>query len=74
MAWRRSTCSPLTIALAIVDVHMPVMNGVELIRAMRADPRFALIPVVVQTSDRAAARAPSGRICTWRKRSSRTSS
>jgi CheY-like chemotaxis protein len=47
-----------TIALAIVDVHMPVMNGVELIRAMRADPRFASIPVVVQTSDRAAARAP----------------
>jgi CheY-like chemotaxis protein len=46
------------IALAIVDVHMPVMNGVELIRAMRADPRFAAVPVVVQTSDRAAARAP----------------
>jgi CheY-like chemotaxis protein len=37
---------------------MPVMNGVELIRAMRADPRFATLPVVVQTSDRVAARAP----------------
>lgn len=46
------------IALAIVDVHMPVMNGVELVRAMRADPRFASIPVVVQTSDHAAIRAP----------------
>lgn len=46
------------IALAIVDVHMPVMNGVELLRAMRADPRFATIPVVVQTSDQAAIRAP----------------
>ncbi|WP_437644365.1 response regulator [Sorangium sp. So ce362] len=46
------------VALAIVDVHMPVMNGMELIRAMRADARFCTIPVVVQTSDRAAARAP----------------
>ncbi|WP_438014620.1 response regulator [Sorangium sp. So ce315] len=46
------------VALAIVDVHMPVMNGVELIRAMRDDARFCTIPVVVQTSDRAAARAP----------------
>ncbi|WP_437924353.1 response regulator [Sorangium sp. So ce291] len=46
------------VALAIVDVHMPVMNGVELIRAMRDDVRFCTIPVVVQTSDRMAARAP----------------
>jgi CheY-like chemotaxis protein len=46
------------VALAIVDVHMPVMNGVELIRAMRDDARLYTIPVVVQTSDRAAARAP----------------
>ncbi|AUX24729.1 hypothetical protein SOCEGT47_052680 [Sorangium cellulosum] len=46
------------VALAIVDVHMPVMNGVELIRAMRDDARLSAIPVVVQTSDRAAARAP----------------
>jgi len=47
-----------TVALLIVDVHMPVMNGMELIRAIRNDPRFAMLPVVVQTSDRAAARAP----------------
>lgn len=46
------------VALLIVDVHMPVMNGVELIRAMRDDARFCMLPVVVQTSDRAAARAP----------------
>ena len=44
--------------LAIVDVHMPVMNGAELIRAMRADPELERIPVVVQTSDRAALNAP----------------
>ncbi|HEY8091491.1 MAG TPA: response regulator [Polyangiaceae bacterium] len=46
------------VALLIVDVHMPVMNGVELVRAIRADPRLHAIPVIVQTSDRAAACAP----------------
>jgi CheY-like chemotaxis protein len=46
------------VALLIVDVHMPVMNGMEFIRAIRDDPRFCMLPVVVQTSDRAAARAP----------------
>jgi CheY-like chemotaxis protein len=44
--------------LAIVDVHMPVMNGVELLRAIRADPELERLPVVVQTSDRAALSAP----------------
>jgi CheY-like chemotaxis protein len=44
--------------LAIVDVHMPVMNGVELIRAMRADPGLERVPVIVQTSDLRALRAP----------------
>jgi CheY-like chemotaxis protein len=46
------------VALLVVDVHMPVMNGVELIRAIRDDPRYRAVPVIVQTSDRAAARAP----------------
>jgi CheY-like chemotaxis protein len=46
------------IHLAIVDVHMPVMNGIELIRAMRADPTLQRVPVIVQTSDLTALRAP----------------
>jgi CheY-like chemotaxis protein len=46
------------VALAIVDVHMPVMNGVELIRAMRAEPKLREVPVIVQTSDQGALRAP----------------
>jgi CheY-like chemotaxis protein len=39
------------VSLAIVDVHMPVMNGVELVRAMRDDPALREVPVIVQTSD-----------------------
>jgi CheY-like chemotaxis protein len=46
------------VALALVDVHMPVMNGVDLVRALRADPRWRALPVIVQTSDTASLRAP----------------
>lgn len=44
--------------LAIVDVHMPIMNGAELIRAIRADPSLEGLPIVVQTSDHGAIRMP----------------
>jgi CheY-like chemotaxis protein len=40
--------------LVITDVHMPNMNGVELIRAIRRDPALEAIPIIVVTSDRAA--------------------
>ena len=33
-------------ALALVDLRMPVMDGVELIEALRQDPRWARLPVV----------------------------
>jgi CheY-like chemotaxis protein len=46
------------VALLIVDVHMPVMNGVELVRTIRDDPALRALPVIVQTGDRAATRAP----------------
>ena len=44
--------------LAIVDVHMPIMNGVELIRTMRAERALEAIPVIVQTTNRDALHAP----------------
>jgi CheY-like chemotaxis protein len=44
--------------LVITDVHMPVMNGVELIRAIRQDPALEQIPIIVETSDRAALTSP----------------
>jgi PAS domain S-box-containing protein len=42
----------------ILDIIMPVMSGIELYTAMRANPRLSDIPVVVSTSD--PSRAPSG--------------
>jgi CheY-like chemotaxis protein len=42
----------------ILDLIMPVMDGLELYAAMRADPALAGIPVVFSTSD--PSRAPSG--------------
>jgi CheY-like chemotaxis protein len=47
--------------LVITDFHMPEMNGLELIRAMRGDERFERIPVIVQTSDRIALSSPAWR-------------
>jgi len=39
------------VRLVVTDVHMPQMNGLELVRALRADPRWFDLPVLVQTSD-----------------------
>jgi CheY-like chemotaxis protein len=36
--------------LALIDYMMPVMDGVQMIRAMRADPALAKIPVIVITA------------------------
>lgn len=36
--------------LVLLDVMMPIMDGVEMLAAMRADPRFADIPVVMMTA------------------------
>lgn len=39
------------VGLVITDVNMPLMNGVEFVKALRRDPRWAALPVMVQTSD-----------------------
>jgi len=38
------------IHLVLTDAMMPVMDGPELARAMRADARHRLIPIVIMTS------------------------
>lgn len=44
--------------LIIVDLLMPVMNGVELLKELRARPWLADLPVVISTSS--PERAPTG--------------
>lgn len=36
--------------LVLTDIMMPVMDGPELLKRMRADPRFAAIPTILMTA------------------------
>jgi CheY-like chemotaxis protein len=51
--------------VAITDVMMPEMDGIEMLQAMRADPRMARVPVImfsaVNDSRRIAAALAEGR-------------
>jgi len=37
--------------LVLVDIHLPGMNGIEVIRAVRATPELAELPLIVITGD-----------------------
>jgi len=37
--------------LVLVDIHLPGMNGLEVIRGIRATPRLAALPIVVITGN-----------------------
>ena len=39
------------IDLVITDLNMPKMNGIEMTRAIRADPRFDGVPIVLLTTE-----------------------
>jgi CheY-like chemotaxis protein len=36
--------------LVLLDLHMPVVNGFEVLRRLRADPRTRFVPVVILSS------------------------
>jgi CheY-like chemotaxis protein len=39
-------------AVVVLDIKMPRMDGIEVLRAIRADPALKLVPVVMLTSSR----------------------
>jgi two-component system chemotaxis response regulator CheY len=53
-AWWRLTEPEERFHLAIIDVGMPLVTGIDLLKRMRRDARFATLPVllVTGTSDR----------------------
>jgi len=42
--------------LILLDMHLPDINGLELLRHLKADPDLAEIPVIVVSADATAAR------------------
>ncbi len=44
--------------LLLLDLVMPVMNGVELLEKLRADPRLREVPVILTTAVMATERMP----------------
>lgn len=47
--------------LVITDLHMPTMDGLELVRQLRKLPGYATVPVLVLTSDPSRERLKEGR-------------
>jgi two-component system chemotaxis response regulator CheY len=50
-----------SIDLAITDLNMPNMDGVTLIRNMRADPRHRSVPILMLTTESDPAKKADGR-------------
>jgi two-component system chemotaxis response regulator CheY len=47
--------------MVITDLHMPVMDGVELIKSLRADPAYKFTPIVMLTTESHQDRKDQGR-------------
>jgi two-component system chemotaxis response regulator CheY len=49
------------VALVITDVNMPNMNGIELIKALRAIPDYKFTPILTLTTESGAERKNEGK-------------
>jgi len=44
--------SPPRPGIILLDINMPVMNGIEFLKIMKEDPKFRSIPVIVLSTSR----------------------
>jgi two-component system chemotaxis response regulator CheY len=49
------------LGLVVTDLNMPTMDGIELIKRVRADPAFKYVPIVVLTTESEAAKKQEAR-------------
>ena len=54
LAWLRDPANPVPL-LILLDLEMPVMNGIEFLRVTKSDPQLRRIPVVVLTASQSEA-------------------
>ena len=47
--------------VVITDLNMPNMNGIELIKALRADPNYKFTPILMLTTEADAAKKEEGK-------------
>ncbi len=47
--------------LVVVDIHMPVMDGIKMVEELRKQPEYATTPIFILTSDAASSRAEEGK-------------
>jgi two-component system chemotaxis response regulator CheY len=47
--------------IVITDLNMPVMDGVALIRALRADPKWRAVPILMLTTESDSGKKSEGR-------------
>jgi two-component system chemotaxis response regulator CheY len=47
--------------MVITDLNMPNMNGIELIKALRANPLYKFVPIVLLTTESQDAKKQEGR-------------
>lgn len=50
LAWQAVLAAPLPPHLVVLDRMMPVLDGIEVLKRIKADPRFAEIPVIMQSA------------------------
>ena len=50
LAWQAMLAADLPPHLVLLDRMMPVLSGIELLKRIKADPRFAGIPVIMQSA------------------------